>query len=373
MGRKYGKSGWAVSVGLIVLVALPVGSADAQRPTRSIGGARQSLDATPAEDGANHFATDRRVLSPRLGNRPRALGARSWGAGTYPTDGSQGDGRYPLIAVLGPRTPLAFGAGSAAVPGYPSFIGSAYDWTAVAAGYPYANGLGISIGMSPADQARYRNQLFQLNASRDVLQNAQAREANASAAYAGRLARSKDPATSLPTTTTKPNSSVDSVPTPFGPIRRQSRRRVFLPTASLLDGSGHVLWPNFAPAVPEKLAEARKSLDDAVGSVVKDYQQVGKATVTDVMGARRNLYVYGRSAMEQVHSKAPDQAAALAQFLNSLDQAILDMGIPTGVGPIGTPSVEPHDSPKSGDDLPKESAKDEPKSDTSTPPADPGR
>jgi hypothetical protein len=219
------------------------------------------------------------------------------------------------------------GPGYGAGPVYPSFVGAPADWTALAAGYPYGGGLGSSIGMSAYDQALYRKQIYNLNASLSRLQNAAARQAYEAAAYYRALANSAASGNSRPTGFTPASPRATTI----GRAARSSRRPALpasaLPREKLVDDTGQIQWPAWAPVPSRALAEAREALDAAIKEVVASSRS-GIPAVRALIDARKKLYAYGRPAMADVHVSDPAIAPALAQFLNSLDRTLIAWGGP---------------------------------------------
>ena len=211
--------------------------------------------------------------------------------------------------------------------------------------------------MTPYDQDLYKSQVYDLNASRYNLQNAQAAQAYAAANFYSTMANETAYRNYKQSTGMRPFYPIGDRPTSNAADRPRPDRRPRIPLDQLVGSDGRVNWPNTAPTEPADLSKKRDEVDHSVKDADKEYRKNGRATVADVVAARNRLNDYGHRALDSIREKQPASVRDLAHFLNSLDFALLSMG--EAPRPVGSIDLRPDDAPKTAGDVLKDSIKDE--------------
>jgi hypothetical protein len=110
----------------------------------------------------------------------------------------------------------------------------------------------------------------------------------------------------------------------YSPARRARRRPQAQPDAAVappFDDTGKVVWPHTIPDDPA-IAGLRKSAEEAVRTVYRDWKANGHASVRPVIDAKNKLTAYERKVLPEVKRQNATEAAALENYFVHLDKAL---------------------------------------------------
>lgn len=130
-------------------------------------------------------------------------------------------------------------------------------------------------------------------------------------------------------------------------IARRHGAVAVIPRERLFDAEGHVQWPASTPSGAQ-LDTARQEADSAIQKVFEEQKQNGRASVRSVVAAREKLAAFGGSALEQLRTSSPADAAGLEVFLYSLDRALTAMANTVAAPNPGRVNLTPENAPRTG-------------------------
>jgi hypothetical protein len=193
-------------------------------------------------------------------------------------------------------------------------------------GYGYGPFGGM--GMTLQDQETYKMQMYQENAARYNVMNAQTMQSYASA----NLMQQQAMNTALQNQMMAQQIAKDKYNL-YSQAKNEAiaAARASAPTVplrSLIDSGGQVRWPSVAPSGTVH-AERRDAADAAVKTAYIEFAQVGRASTSPTMEAKRLLYAYGQPALDLLRVRKDTRAhAQLLEFLRALDAALDAMASP---------------------------------------------
>jgi hypothetical protein len=228
--------------------------------------------------------------------------------------------RLAALAVLATAATLA-GAGRAEAQwgyGYGGYGGyGGWGWG--------GGGMFGNMGMSLYDQSMVKEQYYMLNASRFNLQNAAAEQSYQSA----NLMQQQAINTALENQRlgyqlAKETYDVETKAASLAQAARDAAPKV--PIENLVNASGQVLWPDYAPSGGVQ-GERRDKADVAIRNVYESARTNGQAPVNQVVEANRRLHEYGEPALNLLNTRGDKRArAGMVDFLNALESAVQGMG-----------------------------------------------
>jgi hypothetical protein len=210
------------------------------------------------------------------------------------------------------------------------------------------------MGMTLQDQEMWKMQMYQENAARYNVMNAQTMQNYASA----NLMQQQAMNTALQNQMMAQQIAKDKYN-----LYSQAKNEAIaaarasaptIPLSSLIDSGGQVRWPSVAPSGAVH-AERRDATDAAVKTAYVEFATVGRSSTAPTMEAKRLLFAYGQPALDLLRVRKDTRGhAQLLEFLRALDAALDAMAAPP--------------QPPQSDKAPAEGAKDAaPKSTSGSP------